>query len=320
MKRALITGITGMDGSHLADFLLDKGYEVFGMERRTSTKNRVNTSHLENKITLLMGDLTDQSSLFRVLEQSDPDEVYNLASQSFVKESWNTPEQSADATGVGTLRMLEAIRMSGKSPKFYQASTSEMYGKMEDLANEDTKFYPRSPYGVAKLYAHWISVNYRESYDMFNVCGLLFNHESERRGREFVTRKITDGVARIQLGLEDYVTLGNLDVKRDWGYAPDYVEAMWMMLQQDTPQNYVIATGEYHTLKDFLDMAFQHIGIIDWSKYVKQDERYMRPADVYYLRGDSTRAKNELGWEPKTSFEDMVSKMVTNDIQLLKDD
>ena len=317
MKRALITGITGMDGSYLADFLLDKGYEVFGMERRTSTKNRVNTSHLENKITFLMGDLTDQSSLFRVLEQSDPDEVYNLASQSFVKESWNTPEQSADVTGVGTLRMLEAIRMSGKSPKFYQASTSEMYGKMEDLANEDTKFYPRSPYGVAKLYAHWISVNYRESYDMFNVCGLLFNHESERRGREFVTRKITDGVARIQLGLEDYVTLGNLDVKRDWGYAPDYVEAMWMMLQQDTPQNYVIATGEYHTLEDFLDMAFQHIGIIDWSKYVKQDERYMRPADVYYLRGDSTRAKNELGWEPKTSFEDMVSKMVTNDIELL---
>ena len=317
MKRALITGITGMDGSYLADFLLDKGYEVFGMERRTSTKNRVNTSHLENKITFLMGDLTDQSSLFRVLEQSDPDEVYNLASQSFVKESWNTPEQSADATGVGTLRMLEAIRMSGKSPKFYQASTSEMYGKMEDLANEDTKFYPRSPYGVAKLYAHWISVNYRESYDMFNVCGLLFNHESERRGREFVTRKITDGVARIQLGLEDYVTLGNLDVKRDWGYAPDYVEAMWMMLQQDTPQNYVIATGGYHTLEDFLDSSFKCIGIDDWSKYVKQDERYMRPADVYYLRGDSTRAKNELGWEPKTSFEDMVSKMVTNDIELL---
>jgi len=317
MKRALITGITGMDGSHLADFLLDKGYEVFGMERRTSTKNRVNTSHLENKITFLMGDLTDQSSLFRVLEQSDPDEVYNLASQSFVKESWNTPEQSADTTGAGTLRMLEAIRMSGKSPKFYQASTSEMYGKMEDLADEDTKFYPRSPYGVAKLYAHWISVNYRESYDMFNVCGLLFNHESERRGREFVTRKITDGVARIQLGLEDYVTLGNLDVKRDWGYAPDYVEAMWMMLQQDTPQNYVIATGEYHTLEDFLDSSFKHIGIDDWSKYVKQDERYMRPADVYYLRGDSTRAKNELGWEPKTSFEDMVSKMVTNDIELL---
>ena len=264
-----------------------------------------------------MGDLTDQNSLLRVLKESDPDEVYNLASQSFVKESWNTPEQSADATGAGTLRMLEAIRMSEISPKFYQASTSEMFGKMEDLADEDTKFHPRSPYGVAKLYAHWISVNYRESYDMFNVSGILFNHESERRGREFVTRKITDGVARIQLGLEDYVTLGNLDVKRDWGYAPDYVEAMWMMLQQDTPQNYVIATGEYHTLEDFLDSSFKHIGIDDWSKYVKQDERYMRPADVYYLRGDSTRAKNELGWEPKTSFEDMVSKMVTNDIELL---
>jgi GDPmannose 4,6-dehydratase len=320
MKRALITGITGMDGSHLADFLLDKGYEVFGMERRTSTKNRVNTSHLENKITFLMGDVTDQNSIRRVLEESNPDEVYNLAAQSFVKESWNTPEQSGDTTGMGALRILEAIRMSGKSIKFYQASTSEMYGKMEDLANEDTKFHPRSPYGVAKLYAHWITINYRESYDMFTVCGLLFNHESERRGREFVTRKITDGVARIQLGLEDYITLGNLDVKRDSGYAPDYVEAMWMMLQQDTPQNYVIATGEYHTLEDFLDMAFQHIGIIDWSKYVKQDERYMRPADVYYLRGDSTRAKNEMGWEPKTSFEDMVSKMVTNDIQLLKDD
>ena len=318
MKRALITGITGMDGSHLADFLLDKGYEVFGMERRTSTKNRVNTSHLENKITFLMGDLTDQSSLFRVLEQSDPDEVYNLASQSFVKESWNTPEQSADTTGAGTMRMLEAIRMSGKSSKFYQASTSEMFGKMEDLADEDTKFHPRSPYGVAKLYAHWISVNYRESYDMFNVCGLLFNHESERRGREFVTRKITDGVARIQLGLEDYVTLGNLDVKRDWGYAPDYVEAMWMMLQRDKPDNYVIATGVYHTLKNFLDSAFQCVGILDWSKYIKQDERFMRPADVYYLRGDSSRAKEELGWKPKTSFEQMVSKMVKNDIKLLE--
>ena len=316
-KRALITGINGMDGSHLADFLLDKGYEVFGMERRTSTKNRVNTSHLEGKVTFMMGDITDQNSIRRVLEESDPDEVYNLAAQSFVKESWNTPEQSADATGAGALRMLEAIRMSEISPKFYQASTSEMFGKMEDLANEDTKFHPRSPYGVAKLYAHWITVNYRESYDMFNVCGLLFNHESERRGREFVTRKITDGVARIQLGLEDYVTLGNLDVKRDWGYAPDYVEAMWMMLQQDTPQNYVIATGEYHTLEDFLDSSFKHIGIDDWSKYVKQDERYMRPADVYYLRGDSTRAKNELGWEPKTSFEDMVSKMVINDLELL---
>ena len=320
MKRALITGITGMDGSHLADFLLEKDYEVFGMERRTSTKNRVNTSHLEGKVNFLMGDMSDQSSLIRVVQAAEPDEVYNLAAQSFVGESWNSPEQSADITGVGVLRMLEAIRFYGKPIKFYQASTSEMFGKMEDLANEDTKFYPRSPYGVAKLYAHWIVINYRESYDMFNICGLLFNHESERRGREFVTRKITDGVARIHLGLEDYITLGNLDVKRDWGYAPDYIEAMWLMLQQDNPTDYVIATGEFHTLGDFLDSSFQHIGITDWSKYVKQDERYMRPADVYYLRGDSTKARLELGWTPKTSFEGMVSKMVSNDIKLLSND
>ena len=319
-KRALITGITGMDGSYLADFLLKKDYEVFGMERRTSTKNRVNTSHLEGKVNFIMGDLTDQNSLRRALKKSDPDEVYNLAAQSFVKESWNTPEQSADVTGAGVLRMLEAIRMYNKTIKFYQASTSEMFGKMEDLANEDTKFYPRSPYGVAKLYGHWIAVNYRESYDMFNVCGILFNHESERRGREFVTRKITDGVARIHLGLKDHITLGNLDIKRDWGYAPDFIEAMWMMLQQDEPKNYVIATGVYHTLEDFLDYSFQHIGIADWSKYIKQDKRFMRPADVFYLRGDATCAKDELGWYPKTSFGEMVSRMVSNDIKLLSND
>ena len=320
MKRALITGITGMDGSHLADFLLEKDYEVFGMERRTSTKNRVNTSHLEGKITFLMGDLTDQNSLLRCVEEAQPDEVYNLAAQSFVGESWNTPEQSVDVTGAGALRMLEAIKVYGKLVKFYQASTSEMFGKMEDLANETTKFHPRSPYGVAKLYAHWIVINYRESYDMFNVCGLLFNHESERRGREFVTRKITDGVARIHLGLEDYLTLGNLDTKRDWGYAPDYVEAMWMMLQQDKPKDYVIATGDFHTLGDFLDSSFQHIGITDWTKYVKQDPRFMRPADVFYLRGDSAKARGELGWTPKTSFQGMVSKMVANDINLLSNE
>jgi len=317
LKKALITGITGMDGSHLADFLLEKGYEVFGMERRCSTKNRVNTSHLEGKVNFLMGDLTDQGSLNRVVQEAEPDEVYNLAAQSFVGESWNTPEQSNVTTGAGVLRMLEAVKFYGKPVKFYQASTSEMFGKMEDLANEDTKFHPRSPYGVAKLYAHWITINYRESYDMFNVCGLLFNHESERRGKEFVTRKITDGVARIHLGIEDYLTLGNLDTKRDWGYAPDYVEAMWMMLQQDKPKDYVIATGDFHTLEDFLDSSFQHIGITDWSKYVKQDPRFMRPADVYYLRGDSTKAREELGWTPKTSFEEMVSKMVVNDIKLL---
>ena len=318
MKKALITGITGMDGSHLADFLLEKGYEVYGIERRCSTKNRVNTSHLEGKVNFLMGDLSDQNSLLRCLKEADPDEVYNLAAQSFVGESWNTPEQSADITGLGTLRMLEAIRAYGKKIKFYQASTSEMFGKMEDLANETTKFHPRSPYGVAKLYAHWITINYRESYDMFNVCGLLFNHEGERRGREFVTRKITDGVARITLGLKNYITLGNLDVKRDWGYAPDYVEAMWLMLQQEKPIDYVISTGKFHTLEDFLNISFKCIGIADWKPFVKQNPKYMRPADVYYLRGDSTKAKEELGWKPRTTFEQMVSNMVKNDIKLLR--
>ena len=317
MKRALITGINGMDGSHLADFLLEKGYNVFGMERRSSSKNRTNTLHLEDKITFLNGDLTDQNSLLRCLKESNPDEVYNLASQSFVGESWNTPEQTGDVTGLGALRVLEALREYDQPIKYYQASTSEMFGKMKELANEDTPFYPRSPYGVAKLYAHWITVNYRESYDMFNCSGILFNHESERRGIEFVTRKITDGVAKIHLGLQDKIILGNLDTKRDWGYSPDYVESMWMMLQQDKPQDYVIATGKVHSLEEFLDMAFQHIGIIDWKKYVGQDERYMRPADVFYLAGDSSKAKEVLGWKPKTTFEDMVSKMVANDIRRL---
>ena len=318
-KRALITGINGMDGSHLADFLLEKGYVVYGMERRSSYKNRENTGHLEtNKnFHFITGDLTDQNSLFRTLKESDPDELYNLGSQSFVGESWNTPEQTGDVTGLGALRVLEALREFGQPIKYYQASTSEMFGKMKKLANEDTPFYPRSPYGVAKLYAHWITVNYRESYDMFNCSGILFNHESERRGIEFVTRKITDGIAKIHLGLQDKIILGNLDTKRDWGYSPDYVESMWMMLQQDKPQDYVIATGKVHSLEEFLDMAFQHIGIIDWKKYVGQDERYMRPADVFYLAGDSTKAKEVLGWKPKTTFEDMVSKMVANDIRRL---
>ncbi len=317
MKRALITGINGMDGSHLADLLLSKGYDVYGMERRSSSKNRTNTAHLEGKITFVSGDLSDQNSLFRVLKESDPDEVYNLGSQSFVGESWNTPEQTSDVTGLGVLRMLEAIREYGKRIKFYQASTSEMFGKMEKLANEETKFHPRSPYGVAKLYGHWITVNYRESYDMFNTSGILFNHESERRGIEFVTRKITDGVARIHLGLQDKVILGNLDTKRDWGYAPDYVEAMWLMLQQDEPRDYVIATGETHSLEELLVIAFSEIGITDWKKYVGQDERYMRPADVFYLAGDSSKAREELGWKPKTSFKEMVSRMVANDIKLI---
>ncbi|MBT4207251.1 GDP-mannose 4,6-dehydratase [Candidatus Woesearchaeota archaeon] len=318
MKRALITGINGMDGSHLADFLLEKGYEVYGMERRTSYPNRLNTKHLEGKITFINGDLSDQNSISRCIKECDPDEIYHLAAQSFVGESWNTPEQTGDVTGLGALRMLEAIREYGKEIKFYQASTSEMFGRMvENPAKESTPFYPRSPYGVAKLYGHWITKNYRESYDMFNVSGILFNHESERRGIEFVTRKITDGVAKIKLGLSDYITLGNLDSKRDWGYAPDYVECMWLMMQQDSPDDYVIATGKAYSIREFLDVAFSCIDIQDWSKYVKHDLRYMRPAEVDVLCGDSSKAREKLGWTPRTSFDQMVSKMVANDIKLL---
>ena len=320
MKRAFITGINGMDGSHLADFLLEKGYEVYGMERRSSVKNRINTGHLEGRVNFINGDLTDQNSLVRCLRESNPHEVYNLAAQSFVGESWNTPEQTSDVSGLGCLRVLEAIRESGiEDVRFYQASTSEMFGRMvENPANENTPFYPRSPYGVAKLYGHWITKNYRESYDMFNVSGILFNHESERRGIEFVTRKITDGVAKIKLGLEEHLLLGNLDSKRDWGYSPDYVESMWMMLQQDEPDDYVIATGKDHTIREFLDVAFNHVGISDWTKYVKQDERFMRPAEVAVLCGDSSKARDILGWKPKTSFEQMVVNMVDNDLELSK--
>ena len=308
MKKALITGINGMDGSHLADFLLTRGYEVFGMERRTSYPNRLNTKHLEGKITFINGDLSDQNSISRCIKECDPDEIYHLAAQSFVGESWNTPEQTGDVTGLGVLREI----------KFYQASTSEMFGRMvENPARETTPFYPRSPYGVAKLYGHWITKNYRESYDMFNVSGILFNHESERRGIEFVTRKITDGVAKIHLGLENHIALGNLDSKRDWGYSPDYVESMWMMLQQDSPNDYVIATGKDHTIREFLDAAFDTVGITDWKKYVKQDSRFMRPAEVAVLCGDSSKAREKLGWKPKTSFNEMVSKMVKNDLELL---
>ena len=315
MKKALITGINGQDGGYLAEFLLEKGYQVFGMERRSSTKIRVNSHHLEGKITFVTGDLTAQNSLMRCLKESDPDEVYNLASQSFVGESWNTPEQTGDVSGLGALRILEAIREYNKEIRFYQASTSEMFGRMEQFATENTLFYPRSPYGVAKLYAHWITVNYRESYDMFTSCGILFNHESERRGIEFVTRKITDGVAKIHLGLQDKIMLGNLNTKRDWGYAPDYVEAMWMMLQQDKPSDYVVATGKVHTLGDFIQASFKEIGVDNWEEYVGRDERYYRPADVFYLAGDASKANDELGWTPKTSLEEMVSRMVKNDIK-----
>ena len=320
-KTALITGISGMDGSHLADLLLSKGYKVYGMERRSSFMNNTNTKHLEGKFEMLTGDMTDQNSLFRCLKESNPDEVYNLAAQSFVGESWNTPEQTSNVTGLGVLRILEAIREFNPEIKFYQASSSEMFGRMvENPAKETTPFYPRSPYGVSKLYGHWITKNYRESYDMFACSGILFNHESERRGIEFVTRKISDGVARIVHGLEEYITLGNLDAYRDWGYAPDYVEAMWLMLQQDTPDDYVIATGETYSIRDFLDVAFNHIGILEWSAYIKQDEKFMRPAEVDVLRGDSTKAFNKLGWKPKTNFEELVKKMVGNDLKLLKNE
>ena len=318
MKKALITGITGMDGSHLAELLLEKGYEVYGLERRCSTPNRTNISHLNNKIRFVEGDLTDQISLVRCLRDIKPDEIYNLAAQSFVHWSFLTPEQTSDVNGLGVLRMLEAIRESEIKTKFYQASTSEMFGKVQETPqNENTPFYPRSPYGVAKLYGHWITKNYRESYDMFACSGILFNHESERRGIEFVTRKITDGVAKIHLGLQDKIILGNLDSYRDWGYSPDYCEAMWLMLQQHKADDYVIATGETHSIRDFLDVAFQEIGIIDWEKYVGQDPRFMRPAEVDVLRGDSTKAYKELGWKPKTSFRGLVEKMVKNDIERL---
>ena len=322
MKTALITGVNGMDGSHLADFLLTKRYKVYGMERRSSFKNRVNTLHLEDKknFHFINGDLTDQNSLLRCLKESDPDEVYNIASQSFVGESWNTPEQTSDVTGLGVLRMLEAVREYGKDIKFYQASSSEMFGRMvESPAKETTAFYPRSPYGVSKLYGHWITVNYRESYNMFNVSGILFNHESERRGIEFVTRKISDGVARIHLGLQNKIVLGNLDAKRDWGYAPDYVESMWMMLQQKKAEDFVIATGESHSIRDFLDIAFQYIGIVKWDKYVKQDPQYMRPAEVDVLCGDYSKARELLGWKPKTKFHQLVGRMIEKDVSLLED-
>lgn len=321
MKTALVTGINGQDGSYMADLLLEKGYKVFGMERRSSRLETINTHHLtfNPNFQFVMGDLTDQNSLMRCLKISQPDEVYNFAAQSFVGESWNTPEQTSDVTGLGVLRILEAIRESGINTKFYQASSSEMFGRMvENPAKETTPFYPRSPYGVAKLYGHWITKNYRESYDMFAVSGILFNHESERRGIEFVTRKITDGVAKIALGLSDSITLGNLDAKRDWGYAPDYIEAAWMMLQQDTPDDYVIATGETRSIREFLDAAFAAVDITDWTTYVKQDPRYFRPAEVDVLRGDYTKAKTELGWEPRTDFNTWVQLMVENDIHLLQ--
>jgi GDPmannose 4,6-dehydratase len=319
-KTALITGINGMDGSHLADFLLNKGYKVYGLERRSSGENRSNIKHIEDKIHFIKGDLTDQNSLMRALKESNPDEVYNLAAQSFVGESWNTPEQTSDVTGLGVLRILEAIREYGHEKiKFYQASSSEMFGRMvENPSNENTPFYPRSPYGVAKLYGHWITKNYRESYGMFACSGILFNHESERRGLEFVTRKITNGVAKIKLGLADNISLGNLDAKRDWGYAPDYVEAMWLMLQQNEPDDYVIATGVSHSVKEFIKIAFKHIGIDNWEDYIEINPQFLRPAEVDVLCGNAIKAAVKLNWTPKTNFKTMVETMVNEDIKKLK--
>ena len=325
IKRALITGINGMDGSHLADLLLSKNYEVFGLERRTSVPNRYNVKHIENEITFITGDMTDKASLERALEISNPDEVYNLAAQSFVGSSWSLAEQTTKVNSLGPLYLLESILSFNKDIRFYQASTSEMFGKVFEVPQvETTPFYPRSPYAVSKLYAHWITKNFRESYSMYACNGILFNHESERRGIEFVTRKITDGVAKIYLGLEDKISLGNLDSRRDWGYAPDYVEAMWLMMQQDDSYffnnkvgDFVIATGKNHSIRDFLTLAFSEIGVSDWEKYVVQDPRFMRPAEVDTLMGDYTKAREILGWEPRVSLEGIVKKMIKNDIDLL---
>ena len=318
-KTALITGINGMDGSHLADLLLDKGYKVFGLERRVSTPVRRNTEHLVGKIEFITGDLTDQKSLINAIDISQPDEVYNLAAQSFVGSSWTIPNQTSEVNAIGVLNILEAIRSVKPDARFYQASTSEMYGNhMSILADEKTPFKPRSPYGVAKLYAHHMTINYRESFDMFASCGILFNHESERRGYEFVTRKISDGVAKIYLGLADNIALGNIDAKRDWGYAPDYVEAMWRILQHSNPDEFVIATGKNYSVRDFIVEAFITVGIADWKKYIVQDPKFMRPAEIHNLLGNSSKAKERLGWKSNVEFVEMVERMVLNDIEILR--
>jgi len=320
MKKALITGITGQDASYLAEFLLGKGYKVFGTTRRSSTVNNERIKHIQDKITILQGDLLDQGSLSSALVESQPDEVYNLAAQSFVQTSWNQPVLTGEFTALGVTRLLEAIRNVNPKIKFYQASSSEMFGKVtETPQKETTRFHPRSPYGVAKVYGHYITVNYRESYGMFAVSGILFNHESPRRGLEFVTRKISHAVARISLGKQKYLELGALDPKRDWGFAGDYVEAMWLMLQQEKADDYVIATGENHSVREFLDLAFKTVGISDWNKYVISNKvPHMRPAEVDYLIGDASKAKKILGWKPKTSFEGLVEMMVKADLKLEK--
>lgn len=317
MPTALITGITGQDGSYLAEFLLQKGYRVVGMVRRASTHNYERIQHLLDQITLVQGDLHDQGSLLAILEEYQPDEVYNLAAQSFVPTSWSQPALTAEVTAVGVTRMLEAIRYVNPKIRFYQASSSEMFGKVVEVPQrETTPFYPRSPYGVAKVYGHWITVNYRESFGIFAVSGILFNHESPRRGLEFVTRKISDGVARIKLGLAKELRLGNLEARRDWGFAGDYVQAMWLMLQQEQPEDFVVGTGETHSVREFCQLAFEHVGL-DYREYVIQDERFYRPAEVDLLVADPSKARAKLGWEPSVTFPELVRMMVDADVERL---
>ena len=320
-KRALITGITGQDGSYLAELLLDKGYEVIGMVRRSSTTNFERIAHLQDRLILdpytASGDLLDEASLISILRETEPDEVYNLAAQSFVQTSFKQPVLTGEITALGVTRLLDAIRIINPDIRFYQASSSEMFGKVQEVPQtEKTPFYPRSPYGVAKLYGHWITVNYRESYGLHASSGILFNHESPRRGLEFLPRKVSHGVAQIKLGLAKELRLGNLDAERDWGFAGDYVEAMWLMLQQDTPDDYVVATGETHSVRRFCEIAFGHVGLA-WEDHVTIDEKYMRPAEVDLLIGNPAKAEKVLGWRPKTSFEDLVTMMVDADIELL---
>ena len=317
-KRALITGVTGQDGSYLAELLLGKGYEVWGVVRRASTESYDRVEHIRDQIRFVQADLLDQPSLTQALLESEPDEVYNLAAQSFVPTSWTQPVLTAEFTAVGVTRLLEAIKQVNTEIRFYQASSSEMFGKVLEVPQtEVTPFYPRSPYGVAKVYGHYITVNYRESYGMHCSSGILFNHESPRRGLEFVTRKVTDAVARIKLGLATELPMGNLDAKRDWGFAGDYVEAMWLMLQQDAGDDYVVATGETHTVERLVDIAFSHVDL-DWTDYVTLDERFVRPAEVDLLIGNSAKAKATLGWEPKVGFSDLVVMMVDSDLQRLR--
>jgi GDPmannose 4,6-dehydratase len=317
-RRALITGITGQDGSYLAELLLDKGYEVIGMVRRSSTVNFERIAHIQDRVTFAAADLLDEVSLIEALRDFEPDEVYNLAAQSFVQTSFKQPVLTGETTALGVTRMLDAIRMVDPGIRFYQASSSEMFGKVQEVPQrESTPLYPRSPYGVAKVYGHWITVNYRESYDLHASSGILFNHESPRRGLEFVTRKITHQVAKIKLGQATELRLGNLDAQRDWGFAKDYVEAMWLMLQQDTPDDYVVCTGETHSVREFCELAFGHVDL-DWEQYVVIDQAFMRPAEVDLLVGDPSKAQARLGWKPRTSFPELVRLMVDADLDLLQ--